>query len=92
MDRLKLIHSPLFNFTRESVTIVGTIRLAVTFGTEPHQTSQLYDSLNALGWINQSPYLVSVHGIHFRFHGIKPFPSHCLTLLLCRHLVRCSQP
>src|SRR5436189_4493130 len=24
-------------------------------------------------WVNQSPYLVGIHGLHFRFHGFKPF-------------------
>jgi len=55
-----------------------------------HVSLSLKDSLTCYGfysfkWFNQGSYLVGVHGIHLRFHGLKLFLR--INIRYCFHLV-----
>lgn len=39
-DRLKIVASPLYNFTGETVLVVGAIQLPVTLGSYPQVVTQ----------------------------------------------------
>ena len=67
----KLTYLSLFvTFNNQSSFICLYIAFHVSLSLKDPLTSNKFRPFK---WINQGPYLVGMHGIHFRFHGLKSF-------------------